>query len=385
MASISSDPGGTRRVLFFDPSGKRKAIRLGKVSKRDAEAVRLKVESLLSARITGSGVIDREASMWLTKIDPKLRAKLAHAGLIEPLPEEVKSPTVADFTQEFIDTVAGGGRRKPGTRAVWDQVRTILVRLLPEGIRIHEVTKGHAKEYHEKLKVGRASLTVSKHVRISRQMFQWAVDFERLAVNPFAGIKVPASIPRHNVEVSRQDIEKVMAVCDIPWKTIAALSRFGGLRCPSEVLSLEWKDVDFKAGRLHIPEPKVEHHEHRGVRECPIFPELRTVLEEAYAARRSESERYVVNKPAYRLAANTGDGWKNCNLRTRFLKRLKRAGVQPWPRLFHSMRATRQTELEKEFPLHVVCAWLGNSVKVAKASYLLVTAADFEKAQKETQ
>jgi hypothetical protein len=49
------------------------------------------------------------------------------------------------------------------------------------------------------------------------------------------------------------------------------------------------------------------------------------------------------------------------------------------------MRATRQTELEKEFPLHVVCAWLGNSVKVARASYLLVTAADYEKAQKAAQ
>jgi integrase len=358
---------------------------LGKVSKRDAEAVRLKVESLLSAKITGSGVIDRETSIWLTKIDPKLRAKLVRAGLVEPLPEEVKSPTVADFTQEFIDTVAGNNRRKPGTRAQWEQVRTILVRLLPAGLRLHEVTKGHAKDYHEKLKVGRASLTVQKHVRISRQMFQWAVDFERLEVNPFAGIKVSAAIPRHNVEVSRSDIEAVIAVCDIPWKTIAALSRYGGLRCPSEVLSLEWSHVDFKAGRLYIPEPKVEHHEHRGIRECPIFPELRAVLDEAFAARKSETERYVVNKPAYRLAANTGVGWRNCNLRTKFLKRLKKAGVKPWPRLFHSMRATRQTELEKEFPLHVVCAWLGNSVKVARASYLLVTAADFEKAQKAAQ
>jgi integrase len=216
-------------------------------------------------------------------------------------------------------------------------------------------------------------------------MFQWGVDFERLAVNPFAGLKVSASIPRHNVEVSRSEIEAVMAVCDIPWKTIAALSRYGGLRCPSEVLSLEWKHVDFTQGRLYIPEPKVEHHEHRGIRECPIFPELRTVLDEAYAARKSETERYVVDKPAYRLAANTGVGWRNCNLRTKFLKRLKKANVKPWPRLFHSMRATRQTELEKEFPLHVVCAWLGNSVKVARASYLLVTEADFKKAQKPAQ
>jgi hypothetical protein len=44
------------------------------------------------------------------------------------------------------------------------------------------------------------------------------------------------------------------------------------------------------------------------------------------------------------------------------------------------MRASRQTELERQFPLHLVYAWLGNSPKVAQRSYLLVTEADFEKA-----
>jgi hypothetical protein len=33
---------------------------------------------------------------------------------------------------------------------------------------------------------------------------------------------------------------------------------------------------------MSIPEPKVEHHEGRGIRSCPIFPELRTTLDEAF-------------------------------------------------------------------------------------------------------
>ena len=44
------------------------------------------------------------------------------------------------------------------------------------------------------------------------------------------------------------------------------------------------------------------------------------------------------------------------------------------------MRASHQTELEKDFSLHVVCSWLGNSPKVAQRSYLLVTSDDFQKA-----
>jgi hypothetical protein len=56
------------------------------------------------------------------------------------------------------------------------------------------------------------------------------------------------------------------------------------------------------------------------------------------------------------------------------------AGVSVWPRLFHSMRASRQTELQREFPLHVVCNWLGNSPRIAQQSYLLVTEDDFTEA-----
>ena len=78
-------------------------------------------------------------------------------------------------------------------------------------------------------------------------------------------------------------------------------------------------------------------------------------------------------------------GWKNSNLRTEMTRLLRRAGVSGWLRLFHSEklqqgRASRQTELQREFPLHVVCSWLGNSPRIAQQSYLLVTEDDFARA-----
>jgi hypothetical protein len=48
--------------------------------------------------------------------------------------------------------------------------------------------------------------------------------------------------------------------------------------------------------------------------------------------------------------------------------------------LFHSIRASRQTELQREFPLRVVCSWLSNSPRIARQSYLLVTEKNFAKA-----
>ncbi len=93
-----------------------------------------------------------------------------------------------------------------------------------------------------------------------------------------------------------------------------------------------------------------------------------------------DKSEYVVAAPQYRAAANTLMGWKNSNLRTEMTRLLRRAGVSGWPRLFHSMRASRQTELQREFPLHVVCSWLGNSPRIAQQSYLLVTEDDFARA-----
>ena len=74
---------------------------------------------------------------------------------------------------------------------------------------------------------------------------------------------------------------------------------------------------------------KVEHHEGRGIRSCPIFPELRPILDEAFESFGDKSE-YVVAAPQYRAAANTAMGWKNSNLRTEMTRLLRRSGVSGW-------------------------------------------------------
>jgi hypothetical protein len=59
---------------------------------------------------------------------------------------------------------------------------------------------------------------------------------------------------------------------------------------------------------------------------------------------------------------------------------VKRAGFESWSRIFHALRSSRETELARDFPLHVVTAWLGNTLKIAMRHYLLTTEADFERA-----
>ena len=56
------------------------------------------------------------------------------------------------------------------------------------------------------------------------------------------------------------------------------------------------------------------------------------------------------------------------------------AGLEPWPKLFQNLRSTRETELAETYPVHVACAWIGNSHPVAAKHYLQVTDEHFEQA-----
>ncbi len=200
-----------------------------------------------------------------------------------------------------------------------------------------------------------------------------------LADNPFAEVSAKAVMRQDRQRfITREETDRLLAVCNPTWRVIVALSRYGGLRCPSEVLSLRWQDVDWDAGRIVVPSPKTEHHVGKASRTIPLFAELRPILTEAFDLA-PDGAVYVVDGN-HREAANTASGWRNCNLRTQFERIVKRAGLQPWPRLFHAMRASRETELAKEYPIHVVTSWLGNTPRIALKHYLQVTDADFERA-----
>jgi hypothetical protein len=82
----------------------------------------------------------------------------------------------------------------------------------------------------------------------------------------------------------------------------------------------------------------------------PIFSERRPFLDDAYELAQEAGAVYVITR--------TRDSEKN--LRTYFLRIIKKAGVKPWPKLFHNLRASRESELAAAYPMHVITAWLGH-------------------------
>ncbi len=378
MASIARDKNGTRRILFVAPDGKRPTIRLGKVSQRTAEGIKYRVEQLLES-LQFNRSMEADLAEWVIGLDLDFAKKLARVGLI-PDPEAKPAATLAAFLKSYID---GRVDLKPATKIVRGQVIRDLNEYFGESREVQTVTPGNADDFKQWL-VSRklAPTTIHKRLQVSRSFFHAMRRRKLIVENPFDGVKAAATgIKDRQRFVTRAEIAQVLDACpDHHWRAIVALSRYGGLRCPSEVLSLRWQDVDWEASRIVVTSPKTEHHAGKASRTIPLFPELRTILDEAFDLA-PEGAVYVVDE-RFRKSAMGPGGWMNANLRTHFGRIVDRAGLKTWPRLFHNLRASRETELVETYPLQVVTDWLGNTPKVAMRHYLMTTDEHFAAAVK---
>ena len=366
MASIVNDPNGRRRVQFEGVDGKRRTLRLGKVSAKDAGAVLLHVERLaMAARHGTSAPVDTQ--QWASLIGETLHAKIAAVGLVPPraTAEPAKALNVDDL---FAAYVARRTDLKAGTILVFGQARNHVGRFFGPTRPADTITVGEAKDFRRDMAARYSEAYVGKMIRQARQVWRDAIDRKHLADNPFSTVKLGSSKnPTRQRFIDRPTIDKIIDhAADPQWKLLIALARYAGLRMPSEPLRLTWADVNFAEGKMIVHASKTEHHNDKGIRVVPIFPEIAPLLQQAYDLA-EPGEEHVITR--YRQ--------KNGNLRTQFQRIIKAAGFAPWPRLFHNLRASCQTELAERFPGHVVCQWIGNSEAIAKAHYLQVTDAHF--------
>lgn len=387
--------------IQFSLGGRRKTLRPGRgLADDELDEIKKHVEAIVEAEELGEPVARKTAIWRSTGCGHKLRRKLVKLGLAQPIPptaeelaaraERKRPPTVEEFINRYL------GERQPGlggkTGWKWrtmngaEQDRDSLLTYLGERGKtaLDSVTPGDADDFlvwlrREGRRGGKgaagpcAEATIGRRLRRCSQFFRAAVRNKLLAENPFDGIKAPS---QENEErfffVSREATTRMIdAAPDWQWRLIIALARYGGLRTPSETLALKWEHVDFDRGRIRVPSPKTEKYKGKASREIPLFPELRPYLDDARQMVELGTEHVITR---YRDAS--------ANLRTQLLRIMKRAGLDPWERCFHNMRASRQNELAAEFPIHVVCRWIGNSTLIANKHYLSGTDDYFEAAVK---
>ena len=363
MATLSMS-NGRHRIQLFDTDGKRRSVSLGKMPKKSAEYIRVRIDDLESSAISGRSP-SKETSSWLAELGQTMKEKLAKVGLIEPADASTFSGYLFSYVDSRTDIKAvTRGHIKRAGESFSDNIGEKKLR---------EVTKGDAKRwYRSLLDSGLSENTARRMCGRVKQVFIAAMEDCLVEKNPLNGLKTTVNANEDRFEfITTEAIETVIdaAPC-AEWRLLIALARYGGLRTPSEPLRLKWTDIDWQRQRITVTSPKTAHHEGKGSRVIPIFPELKSHLNDVWELSEKSQNEFVINR--YRDSS--------ANLRTHFQRIIEKAGVKPWGKPWQNLRASRETELTKEFPLHVVTAWMGNSQPVALKHYLHVLDSDYEKA-----
>ena len=364
MASLVNSKN-KRRIFFKDRNGDRKLIYLGRINKKQGQTILRHVEELAAAQITQTSP-PNETLNWLNEIGESLKEKLAKVGLAE----RQQSRHLGSFLVEYV-----AKRRKSvkeSTVTVWKHAERSLVEFFGSDMHLRDITAGDASDFRDHLLgLPLAESTTRKRCAIASMMFRYAVKKKLISQNPFEDVPKANMATKSHAFVEREVAVRVLKhLPGTEWQLLFALARWGGLRVGSEVRRLEWSHIDWERERITVTSPKTAHYEGRDSRDIPLFPELYDLL----------SKRFVEAVEGDCLVLPMLTGRSDASLRKPLQRAIENAGEEVWPRLWHNMRATRQTELEKRFPSHVVCSWMGNSRSIAAKHYLQVTDSDFSEA-----
>ncbi len=369
MASLVTYGNGLRRIEFaMTPNEKRRVIRLGRVNAKTARSFKARVEAIIADRLANRPH-DAETAKWLGGLDDAVLAKLRAVGLADGV--GLAQTTLGAHLARYFETMTV----KPSTATFYGHTRRNLEEHFCKTRLLREITSADADAWRAWLveSQGLSPATVGRRVVAARTIWRKAVRWKFAAENPFEGVR-----GGHQANESRKQyiphdaIRAVIAEApDAEWRVIIALARYGGFRTPSETFALRWGDINWERGTIRVTCPKLAHNENFASRIIPLFPELREPLLSLFAEAEAGSE-YVIAR--HRLGS--------ANLRTQFERIIARAGLKPWPRLFHNLRASRESELMREYDLATVCGWLGNSPEVAARHYAtsIDLNADFQRA-----
>lgn len=378
MATLSSEKcklknGKTTTTYRIILKRKRKptsTIRLGAISKQQAEVTRNRVNAIAAAQAIGCPV-DADTAAWLGRIEDWLYDKLVKAALVPPRAKPTDEPAHAITLGEHLAKLfASRPRMKKTTARNEQRARRLLEDFLGKDRTLESITPGDGDDYRAWLMRKFAPASASVDLRRAKEFMDAARRRRLIPENPFADLSCgPQTNPERIEFIPRETIDRVIAACpDLEWELIFALPRYGGARVPSEIGRMRWSDIDWDNNRFTIYSSKTEHHAGRSFRVVPIFAALRPYLERAWREREPGAEYVVpraVGLPNFGTVGN---------------RIIKTAGVESWEKIFTNLRGSCADELEREYPPHVVDAWMGNSSRVRRRHYLKVTEADYQRA-----
>jgi len=341
----------------------RRTLHLGGKRYDRKTALRLKdvIERLLYYRWNPDVIPDKMTMHWLQHAPEEIRDKLARAGLIAV--DEKK--TCKHLWEAFLNHKKD---LKPSTIDSYKACQTFFFETFLPTEPIEKITSDRLSEWRTSLLVKNASTSVACYMKVLKTVFNFAVDRDWLAKSPLR--KIPTGSFKNKKarrKITLAEYAKLLEACPSQeWRVIIALARIGGLRCPSELQQLRWKDVDWEGNRFLVKSPKTERHEEHSERFVPLFPELRMELERLHTV---ENE--------FVIQGFQGTDWI---IYPQFQAISESAGLGKIKSPFRNMRRSRSNEVMREHGSQLESLWIGHSEKVMEDHYFELEDEDFVKA-----
>jgi hypothetical protein len=189
-------------VQVKDRTQKRRTIRLGKVSERQARVIKAHIEHLALAQLSRIAA-PMETTAWVEQIaGGALHEKLTRIGLVKPR----KTALLGPYFKQYI---AGRTDLSHHTILNLQQTERVTVQHFGTERDMITITRADARDWQRKLLAKYAVATVAMHVKKMRQLYADAVEHGCVVENPFMGVKVGSMVnPERLVYVPEEDIER---------------------------------------------------------------------------------------------------------------------------------------------------------------------------------
>ena len=351
MATITTRANGSKSIRFTDPKGERQTITLGVKPRHKPEAVKRHVEELLTALTVGQ-LPGRQTAVWLSELDDKMHAKLARVGLVTPRSETTLTGWLDQYLEERKGELKPEGYRKLA------QTRAKLLSYFGDGVALRSLTPQDASAWREGLKAsGLSEATVKTHSGNVKTIFTEAVRRTLIDANPFEALKSGPTPSKYTRYVTPEVIGRVIGACPSrEWALLFGLARYAGLRVPSETHRLTWADVNWADAKLTVHAPKTEGFTGHERRIVPIEPRLMALLQDRFE-QCEEGQTHLVTIRGQGCISRYVD------------MILTAAGVEPWRRLWQTLRSSCEREWALRYPQYAVSKWIGHSIEVSGRHY----------------
>lgn len=353
MASLSTDKkNGHRTIQFMGGDGKRYSIRLGKVPKKMAEGVRLRVEFLVAHKITGQP-LDEATHHWVTNLSDVLHQRLSKVGLVNVRP----ITTLGDWIKTYIKSRKS--ELKPSSIESLEITAQKLKDYFGETTRLDQIEPEHASAFEVYLRdIGLAEPTIRHHNGNVKTIFNAALKQKLITTSPFAELSSTSLAGPPSHYVTPEDADLVLSACPtLEWQVLFGLARLAGLRTPSETHGLKWSMIDWQESKMTVPSVKTEHHPGHAQRTTPITLKLMKILVAHYHATTPKPDDPLVRIKPGRY------------MRTQMRKIIDKAGLEQWPKVFQALRQSCDIEWSMIYPEFAVDLWLGHSKRISRKHY----------------